>query len=125
MAQVQEIRAVKVGTGRWVTVAAICAVVSIACVAIPMYVIRPFRPQGAAALSFALGVRQMGPWLAGVCAVAVLVLLVRLWGVARVGSRILLCGLLVVAALGGVLTHVNIFEKMFHPYESPAFASGG
>ena len=50
MAQVQEIRAVKVGTGLWVMLAAICAVVSFACVAIPMYVIRPFRPQGAEAL---------------------------------------------------------------------------
>jgi hypothetical protein len=123
MAQVQEIRAVKVGTGLWVMLAAICAVVSFACVAIPMYVIRPFRPQGAEAMSLALGVRQIGPWLAGICAVAVLLLLVRLWSVARVGSRILLCGLFVVAALGAVLTHVNIFEKMFHPYDSLAFAS--
>jgi hypothetical protein len=122
MSQVQEIRAVKVGTGRRVMVAAVCAVISIACVAIPMFVIRPFRPQGAEALSFALSVRQAGPWVAGVCAIAVLLLLVRLWNDARVGARIFLCGLFVVAALGAALTHVNIFEKMFHPYDSPAFA---
>jgi hypothetical protein len=123
MPQTQEVSAVKVGTGRWVFLASICAAVSIACVAIPMFVIRPFRPQDAQALNLALAVRQVGPWLAGVCAILVLLLLVRLWGVARVGSRILLAGVFVVAALGAVLTHVNIFEKMFHPYDSPAFAN--
>jgi hypothetical protein len=123
MPQTQEVSAVKVGTGRWVLLASICAAVSIACVAIPMFVIRPFRPQDAQALNLALAVRQVGPWLAGVCAILVLLLLVRLWGVARVGSRILLAGVFVMAALGAVLTHVNIFEKMFHPYDSPAFAS--
>ncbi len=55
--------------------------------------------------------------------VAVLLLLVRLWRVVRVGARIMLAGLLVFAALGAVLNQVNIFEKMFHPYDSPAFAS--
>lgn len=123
MAQVQEIRAVKVGTGLLVILAAVCAMVSFACVAIPMYVIRPFRPQGAEALSLALGVWQVRPWLAGICAVVVLLLMVRLWSVARVGLRIFLCLVFVVSALGAVLTHVNIFEKMFHPYDSPAFAN--
>jgi Protein of unknown function (DUF3179) len=123
MPQTQEVSAVEVGTGRWVLLASICAAVSIACVAIPMFVIRPFRPQDAQALNLALAVRQVGPWLAGVCAILVLLLLVRFWDVARVGSRVLLAGVFVVAALGAVLTHVNIFEKMFHPYDSPAFAS--
>ena len=123
MPQTQEIQTLKVGTGRWVMLAAVLATVSIACVAIPMFVIRPFRPQSAEALNLALAVRQVGPWLAGVCAIALLLLLVRLWRVVRVGARIMLAGLLVFAALGAVLTQVNIFEKMFHPYDSPAFAS--
>ncbi len=64
-----------------------------------------------------------GLWLAGLCALVVLWIVVRLWKVTRVGSRIVLVGLFVLAAAGAVLTHVNIFEKMFHPYDSPAFAS--
>jgi Protein of unknown function (DUF3179) len=122
MNQVQEVRAVKVGTGRYLALALVCAVVSAACLAIPLFVIRPFRPQGAQELNVALAVRHMGPWVSGWCAVAVLLLLVRAWKVARLGSRVVLLGLLALAALGAVLTHVNIFEKMFHPYESPAFA---
>ncbi len=129
MAQVLEIRAAKAGTGRLfaltLALTMVCAaVVSVACVAIPMFVIRPFRPQGAEELSLALAVRHAGPWLSGLCGAAVLLLVVRLWRSARVGSRILLAGLLVFAAAGAVLTHVNIFEKMFHPYDSPAFAAG-
>ncbi len=123
MAQVQQIQAVKVGVGRLFALAVVCTVVAVACLAIPMFVIRPFRPQDAQALSFALAVRHAGPWLAGLCALVVLLLVVRLWKVTRVGSRIVLVGLFVLAATGAVLTHVNIFEKMFHPYDSPAFAS--
>jgi Protein of unknown function (DUF3179) len=128
MTQVQEIRAVKVGTRRLFALALVlmlvCAVVSVACVAIPMFVIRPFRPQGAEELSFALAVRHAGPWLSGLCGVAVLFLVARLWRPAGVGLRVLSVGLLVFAAAGALLTHVNLFEKMFHPYDSPAFAAG-
>lgn len=123
MAQVQEFRAAKVGTGRYLALALLCAVISVACLAIPMFVIRPFRPQGAQELNFALAVRHAGPWLAGICAVVVLLLLFRLWKIARTGSRILLVVLFVIATAGAVLTHINIFEKMFHPYDSPAFAN--
>ena len=123
MAQVQQIQAVKAGVGRLFALAVVCTAVAVACLAIPMFVIRPFRPQDAQALSFALAVRHAGPWLAGLCALVVLLLVVRLWKVTRLGSRIVLVGLFVLAAAGAVLTHVNIFEKMFHPYDSPAFAS--
>ena len=122
MTQVQDFRAAKAGTGKTLALALVCAAVSVACVAIPMFVIRPFRSQGAQELDFALTVRHAGPWLAGVCAAVVLLLILRFWKGARVGSRIFLGGLFVVATAGAVLTHVNIFEKMFHPYDSPVFA---
>jgi hypothetical protein len=123
MTQLQEARAVKIGTGRYPTLALVLALVSVACVAIPMFVIRPFRPQGAQELNLALAVRHAGPWLAGLCALAVFLLVIRLWKVTRIGSRVMLVALLVLAVAGAVLTHVNVFEKMFHPYDSPAFAS--
>lgn len=123
MAQVQEFRAEEVGTGRYLALALLCAAISLACVAIPMFVIRPFRPQGTQELNLALAVRHIGPWLSGISAVVVLLLLIRLWKAIRIGPKIILLGLFLLAAAGAVLTHVNIFEKMFHPYDSPAFAS--
>jgi Protein of unknown function (DUF3179) len=123
MTQVEEIRTEKVGTGRYFSLALVCAVISLACVAIPMFVIRPFRPQGAQELNLALAVRHAGPWLSGLCAVAVLLLVIRSWKIARIGSRAALVGLLLLAIAGAILTHINIFEKMFHPYDSPAFGS--
>jgi hypothetical protein len=123
MAQTQQARAVKVGTGRFLALALVCAAVSAACVVIPLFVIRPFRPQGARELEIALAVRYAGPWLAGLCAAIVVLLLIRLWPIARLGTRVMLAGLLVVSIAGAVLTHVNIFEKMFHPYDLPAFGS--
>ncbi len=123
MTQVQEIRTLKTGVGRYLSLALICAVVSAGCFVIPMFVIRPFRPQGARELDFALAVRHAGPWLAGLCVVVVLLLMIRLWKMARIWSRIGFVCLVVVAIAGAVLTNVNIFEKMFHPYDAPAFAS--
>jgi len=123
MAQVEEVREVRVGTGRYLALAVVCALIPAACLAIPMYVIRPFRPQSARELDFALAVRDAGPWLAGLCALVVLLAVIRLWKTARIGSRIVLASLFVLAAMGAVLTHVNIFEKMFHPYDSPAFGA--
>jgi hypothetical protein len=123
MTQTQEAHAVKVGAGRVLVLALACAAVSVACVAIPMFVIRPFRPQSVRGLEIALAVRHAGPWLAGLCATVVLLLVIRFWKITRLGTRVTLAGLLLVAIAGAALTHVNIFEKMFHPYDSPAFGS--
>ena len=100
MTPVQEVRAAKVGTGRTLALGLVCAAVSVACVVIPMFVIRPFRPQGVQELNFALAVRHAGPWLAGVCALAALVLAVLRWNAARIGSRIVLASLFVLATAG-------------------------
>lgn len=81
MTEVQALQAEKIGTGRYLALALVCTVISLACLAIPMFVIRPFRPQGAGELNLALTVRHIGPWLSGICAVVVLLLLVRLWQV--------------------------------------------
>ena len=92
------------------------------CLIVPMYVIRPFRPQGVRELDFALAVRGAGPWLSAVCVLLVLWGLFRAWNrpIARL-SRIAMVALFVVALVCAILTHVNIFEIMFHPYPSPFF----
>jgi hypothetical protein len=123
MPQTQDVQAVKAQTGRSLALASLCAVVSAACVAIPMFVIRPFRPQGAGELEVALAVRHAGPWVAGACVVAILLLMIRSRKSMGTAARVGLACLLLVATAGAVLTHVNIFEKKFHPYDSPSFES--
>src|ERR1700678_4412554 len=110
MPETQEIRAVRSKTGYFLALASIFAAVSAACVMIPMFVIRPFRPQGATELEIALTVRHAGPWLAGLCAGAVLLVMLRVWKAAKIGARVAMVGLLLLAFAGAILTHVNIFE---------------
>ncbi|MBB5338893.1 DUF3179 domain-containing (seleno)protein [Tunturiibacter gelidoferens] len=123
MPQMQEIQAVRNKTGYFFALASVCTIISAACVAIPLFVIRPFRPQGARELEIALAVRHAGPWLAGLCAMVILLLVFPLWKSARVGARIALVCLLLLTFASAAFTHVNIFEKMFHPYDSPSFES--
>jgi hypothetical protein len=117
--QLQEIHA-KVRTGKsWILVL-VCAAISLACVAIPMFVLRPFRLQSAQELSFALTVWDVAPWLAGLCAAMALLLAVQLWKTAQTRSRIILACLGILTTSDALLTHVNLFERMFSPYPSPA-----
>jgi Protein of unknown function (DUF3179) len=123
MPETQEIQAVRSQTTYSLALASVFAAISAACLAIPIFVIRPFRPQGARELTIALAVRHAGPWISGFCAVAVLLALLRTWNRTRIAARVAMAALLLVAFAGAILTHVNIFEKMFHPYDSPSFES--
>jgi len=97
------------------TVAAACALISLLCFAVPMYVIRPFRPQGPHEFPLAMAIRQAGPAVSALCAVFAIVVLIRAWPRTRAGSRTILtlCALLALAGAG--LTRINVFEIMFHP----------
>lgn len=122
MPQMQELHT-KTESKPVLSLASVSAAICVACVAIPMFIIRPFRPQGTRELEIALAVRHAAPWLAGACAVIVLLLVIQTWKTTQLGSRIALVGLLLMATLCAVFTHVNIFEKMFHPYGLPSFGS--
>jgi hypothetical protein len=118
--------ATKVWPGLMVGLA--CTAASAACVGIPMLIIRPFHPQDATALTIALWVHEAGPWLAGLCAALVVALTIWSWKkvsqrVQRIWFRVAMVCLCLVAITGACLTHFNIFEKMFHPYDTPAFES--
>ena len=107
-----------------ILIVTLCALISILCVGIPLYVIRPFRPQGQHELAFALATRQAGPWLAAACAVVALIVALLFWSqITRLFARLGLVLALLLALAGAALTHVNIFEHMFHPYDTPAFDS--
>lgn len=123
MPQMQELYTTKTESRRVLSLASISAAICVACVAIPMFVIRPFRPQDARALETALAVRHAAPWLAGACVVILLLLVIQTWKTMRLGSRVALVGLLLVATACAAFTHINIFEKMFHPYGTLSFTS--
>ena len=103
------------------TCATFAAILATLTLAIPLYVIRPFRPQGAHALAVALYVRDVAPKLSTLCALAALALLIWAWRSTRIPARILLLVCTILAISASALTHINIFERMFHPYPSPTF----
>jgi hypothetical protein len=101
-----------------------CLLLSLACVMFPMYVIRPFRAQGARELAAALVVARFRPTVTLLSAIAILAALIWYWReqprkwrrvTAAVGA-----GFVCVLA---VLARVNVFELMFHPIDHPSFAA--
>lgn len=96
--------------------------VALATLITPLWVMRPFRPQGPTELAVALWVLRFGPWLlvgAGLMAAAAVV---RAWPGGwwrRIGAVVML-----VLTLGaGGLSRINVFEKMFQPMPAPRFAA--
>jgi len=104
--------------------AALLALASLACFAIPIYVIRPFRHQGSSELAAALFVKRIGPWLSIVCAALCAAAVVWIWKSARSRmARAVGVVLLVIAAGGAYLARLNVYEFMFHPIDVPRFDS--
>jgi hypothetical protein len=128
MTQTLEEKKVETKAWPWLTFGLMGTVAAVACVWFPIHIIRPFHPQDAKALTAALWVHDAGPLLAALCAAFVVALTIWTWKrvsgrVRRIWFRTAMVCLSVVAIAGACLTHVNIFEKMFHPYDAPAFES--
>ena len=105
----------------WSVLIGLC-VVGFACFAFPLYVIRPFRAQGASELSAALAVKSWGPWVAVVCAGLSFVVLAWIWQRAGTRTRAVAAGLCVLTSAFAGLARVNVYERMFHPLPAPGFA---
>ncbi len=102
--------------------AALCAALSLACFAVPLYVIQPFRHQGATELAIALFVTRVGPWLSLFFTAAALVLAVFTWSRMRGWiARVAVVLAVVAAASGAWLSRFNVYEQMFHPLGVPRF----
>jgi hypothetical protein len=100
--------------------------VSLYCLLYPIYVIRPFRPQGARELTAALFVMRFRWIVTGACVALAVLSTVRYWRQQsspwrRVGAVTAAIGVCAFAAL----SRVNVYELMFHPLGSPAFESAG
>lgn len=109
-------------TSAIVTSAAAVTVVAVASVAIPLYVIRPFVPQDPHALAFALGLRPVAPWIALFCIIILVLLAASTWNRTRRAVHAGFAVAVMIAGISLVAAHVDIFERMFHPYPVPSFA---
>ncbi len=101
-----------------------CFALSLFCLVYPLYVIRPFRYQGARELSLALAVMQWRFLITAVCAAIALVVILLEWReISTKWRRWGVCAALAAIVIFGALTHINIYEKMFHPLGEPSFIS--
>ena len=109
---------------RFILVLLVCLAVSLFAVVYPMYVIRPFRTQGARELAAALVVMHWRPVVTVISAVAALAMLVGYWrSQLRRWCRYLVAACAGLVCLLAALARVNVYELMFHPDTYPAFAA--
>jgi hypothetical protein len=102
----------------------VCLAVSLFSVIYPIYVIRPFRPQGARELAAALVVARFRPWVALISAAAAIVSLAWYWHrLPRKWWRVLAAVGTGLVAVLAVVARLNVYELMFHPIDHPAFVA--
>jgi hypothetical protein len=99
-----------------------CLAVSLISVVYPIYVIRPFRHQGAGELAWALMVSRFRPAITVISALTAIVAAIGYWRVQALRWKRVLsavgAALVVVLAF---LARVNVYELMFHPDTHPSF----
>jgi hypothetical protein len=104
----------------WMIVA--CLLVSLFCLAYPIYVIRPFRHQGPAELSVALVVMRFRALVTLACAaLAILAAVPYCRAQARRWRRAGVVMMVAVVCAFAALSRVNVYEMMFHPLGAPAY----
>src|SRR5580692_1427672 len=101
-----------------------CLAVSLFCVFYPIYVIRPFRHQGARELAVALVVARFRVVITVISAMAAITAVVGYWRMRpSIWRRVLqTVGALLVVVLA-FLARINIYELMFHPDIHPTFTA--
>lgn len=113
-------------SGKWAALLLICLAASLFLLAYPVYVIRPFRHQGARELKVALAVLWVGPMATAVAAVLAAIAAVQYWRARRSMGRRVLAVLAAVATVAfAALSRINIYELMFHPVGRPDFIAAG
>jgi hypothetical protein len=109
-------------SGKWTALLLFCFAASLFLLVYPVYVIRPFRHQGAKELMVALAVLRFRP-IGMVLAVALsAIAAVQYWRARPILLKRLLAVLASAATLAfAVLSRINIYELMFHPVGRPDF----
>lgn len=90
--------------------------------AYPLYVIRPFRYQGSRELAAALLMARYREGIEAVIAIAAIILCVRVWRQSALWRRLLSVFFTLMVVGSGILSHVNVYEQMFHPVRQPTFS---
>jgi len=110
--------------GGWILLLVACLAIALFSVAYPVYVIRPFRPQGADELAAALVVTRFRPGVTIACALVAIFAAVAYWRVqSNKWRRALALAGAGFACVFAFLARVNIFELMFHHLDRPEFAA--
>lgn len=101
-----------------------CLALSLFCVVYPVYVIWPFRAQGARELVFALVVLRFRFAAMLIFCIAAVAALVPYWRAqpGRWRRAFATIGVVFICVLAA-LARVNIYEMMFHPDDRPTFAA--
>jgi hypothetical protein len=109
---------------KWNAALTACLAVSLFFLVYPIFVIRPFRHQGAAELRLALEVLRFRPIAMIAAVVLAAIAASRYWQTARAWWRRTLAVTAAAAVLGfAVLSRVNVYEIMFHPVDRPEFVA--
>src|ERR1051325_10623770 len=99
-----------------------CLAVSLFCVAYPIYVIRPFRHQGAGELALVLVVSRFRPAVTVLSALMAGLALIGFWRAQPLKWRRALSAAAAALAVAlAFLARVNVYELMFHPDTHPSF----
>jgi hypothetical protein len=110
---------------RWIVLLLACLAVSLIAVAYPIYVIRPFRSQGARELMAALVVSRFRPVITVLSALVAVAAAIAYWRAQdRMWRRVLAAAGAMLVCVLAVLARVNVYEDlMFHPVDHPEFAA--
>jgi hypothetical protein len=109
---------------RFTAILLACLILSLICVLYPIYVIRPFRAQGARELAVALAVLRFRPLLTVVSALVAAWAAIGYWRArTRIWSRLLVTAGAAFVCVLAALARVNIYELMFHHLDHPEFAA--
>jgi hypothetical protein len=111
-------------SGKWTALLLVCFAASLFLLVYPVYVIRPFRHQGAKELMAALAVLRFRPIGEAVAVALATIAAVQYWRARPMLFKRILTVLAATATLAcAVLSRINIFELMFHPVGSPDFVA--
>lgn len=101
-----------------------CLILSFICVLYPVYVIRPFRAQGARELAVALAVLRFRPLLTVLSALVAVGAAIGYWRArTRIWPRVMITVGATLVCVLAALARVNIYELMFHHLDHPEFAA--
>ena len=101
-----------------------CLAVSLLCVVYPLYVIRPFRAQGARELAAALMIERIQGAITLVSAIAALAALLWYWSFEpKTRRRVLAAAGAGFVCVLAALAPVNVYELKFHAIDHASFAA--